>query len=90
MLFVHMEVILNELFFPKYDAFTNSLLSAFAFSTFALKPVGAILFGYIGDKVGRKHTVILTTIIMAISCLIMANVPTRSDWHNRFLGNNDL
>lgn len=77
MLFVHMAVILNELFFPTYDAFTNSLLSAFAFcSTFALKPVGALLFGYIGDRVGRKHTVILTTIIMAISCLIMANVPT--------------
>lgn len=77
MLFVHMAVILNELFFPKYDEFTSSLLTAFAFcSTFALKPVGALLFGYIGDKVGRKHTVILTTSIMAISCLIMANVPT--------------
>ena len=35
-----------------------------------------MVFGYIVDKVGRKHTVIITTIIMAISCLIMANVPT--------------
>tara|TARA_B110000211_G_scaffold59992_1_gene67556 strand:+ start:283 stop:1215 length:933 start_codon:yes stop_codon:yes gene_type:complete len=77
MLFVHMAVVLNELFFPKYDPFTTSLLSAFSFcSTFALKPLGALVFGYIGDKVGRKHTVIITTIIMAISCLIMANVPT--------------
>ncbi|MDP4708421.1 MAG: MFS transporter [Rickettsiaceae bacterium] len=77
MLFVHMAVILNELFFPQYDPFTTSLLSAFAFcSTFAFKPIGALLFGYIGDKVGRKHTVVITTMIMAISCLIMANVPT--------------
>lgn len=77
MLFVHMAVVLNELFFPKYDPFTNSLLSAFSFcSTFALKPLGALIFGYIGDKIGRKHTVIITTMIMAISCLIMANVPT--------------
>ena len=77
MLFVHMAVVLNELFFPKFDPFTNSLLSAFTFcSTFALKPIGALLFGYIGDKVGRKHTVIITTMIMAISCIIMANVPT--------------
>jgi len=77
MLFVHMAVVLNELFFPKYDPFTSSLLSAFAFcSTFAFKPIGALLFGYIGDKVGRQHTVVLTTMIMAISCLIMANVPT--------------
>ena len=77
MLFVHMAVVLNELFFPKFDPFTNSLLSAFTFcSTFALKPLGALLFGHIGDKVGRKHTVILTTMLMAISCIIMANVPT--------------
>ncbi|MDX1917020.1 MAG: MFS transporter [Rickettsiaceae bacterium] len=77
MLFVHMAVVLNEIFFPKLDPFTNSLLSAFTFcSTFVLKPVGALFFGYIGDKVGRKHTVILTTMLMAISCIIMANVPT--------------
>lgn len=77
MLFVHMAVVLNEIFFPKFDPFTNSLLSAFTFcSTFALKPLGALLFGYIGDKVGRKHTVIITTMVMAISCVIMANVPT--------------
>jgi len=42
MLFVHMAVVLNEIFFPKFDPFTNSLLSAFTFcSTFALKPIGA-------------------------------------------------
>jgi MFS transporter, MHS family, proline/betaine transporter len=77
MLFVHMAVILNELFFPKFDPFISSLLSAFTFcSTFALKPIGALLFGYIGDKVGRKHTVIITTMIMAVSCIVMANVPT--------------
>lgn len=77
MLFVHMSVVLNEIFFPKFDQFTSSLLSAFTFcSTFALKPIGALLFGYIGDKVGRKHTVIITTMIMAVSCVIMANVPT--------------
>lgn len=77
MLFVHMAVVLNEIFFPKFDPFTNSLLSAFTFcSTFALKPIGALLFGYIGDKVGRKHTVIITTMLMAISCIIIANVPT--------------
>lgn len=77
MLFVHMAVVLNEIFFPKVDPVTRSFLSAFTFcSTFVLKPIGSLLFGYIGDKVGRKHTVILTTMIMAISCIIMANAPT--------------
>ena len=79
MLYVHMAVLLNELFFPKTDPFTASLLSALAFcSTFVFRPFGALLFGYIGDTIGRKHTVVITTFMMAISCLIMANLPTYS------------
>jgi MHS family proline/betaine transporter-like MFS transporter len=77
MLYVHMAVLLNELFFPKTDPHTASLITAFAFcSTYVLRPFGAFLFGYIGDHVGRKATVILTTLMMAISCIIMANLPT--------------
>ena len=77
MLYVHMAVLLNELFFPKTDPHTASLLSAFAFcSTFVLRPIGALIFGYIGDKVGRKQTVVLTTAMMAFSCILMANLPT--------------
>jgi MFS transporter, MHS family, proline/betaine transporter len=80
MLYVHLAVLLNEIFFPKTDPFTASLLSAFAFcSTFVLRPFGALLFGYIGDTFGRKMTVVLTTSLMAISCIIMANLPTYSE-----------
>jgi len=79
MLYVHMAILLNDLFFPKTDTHTASLLSAFAFcSTYVLRPFGALLFGYIGDNIGRKTTVIMTTTMMAISCLIMANLPTYS------------
>jgi MHS family proline/betaine transporter-like MFS transporter len=79
MLYVHMAVLLNDLFFPKTDPHTAALLSAFAFcSTFVLRPFGALLFGYIGDHIGRKTTVIITTMMMAVSCLIMANLPTYS------------
>jgi MHS family proline/betaine transporter-like MFS transporter len=77
MLYVHMAVLLNELFFPKTDPHTAALLSAFAFcSTFVLRPFGALIFGYIGDNIGRKTTVIITTMMMAVSCIIMANLPT--------------
>src|ERR1041384_8618250 len=76
MLYVHMAVLLNELFFPQTDPHTAALLSAFAFcSTFLLRPFGALLFGYIGDTIGGKHTVIITTMMMAVSCVIMANLP---------------
>lgn len=77
MLYVHMAVLLNELFFPTTDPHTASLLSALAFcSTFLLRPFGALIFGYIGDHIGRKSTVIITTIMMSVSCIIMANLPT--------------
>ncbi len=79
MIYVHMAVLLNELFFPKTDPHTAALLQAFAFcSTFIFRPLGALIFGYIGDKMGRKSTVVITTSMMAISCIIMANLPTYS------------
>jgi MFS transporter, MHS family, proline/betaine transporter len=77
MLYVHMAVILNDLFFPKTDPFTAKLLTAFAFSsTFVFKPFGALLFGFIGDKMGRKSVVIITTMIMSVTCFVMATLPT--------------
>ncbi|WP_342267488.1 MFS transporter [Candidatus Tisiphia endosymbiont of Empis tessellata] len=77
MLYVHMAVFLNELFFPKYDPHTTAIYSATAFcSGFVFRPVGALIVSWIGDNVGRKNTVIITTFIMALSCLIIANLPT--------------
>lgn len=77
MLYIHMVVLLNELFFPKTDPHTASLLTAFTFcTTFIFRPIGALIFGWLGDHIGRKSTIILTTIMMSISCLIMANLPT--------------
>ncbi|WP_367364743.1 MFS transporter [Candidatus Tisiphia endosymbiont of Nedyus quadrimaculatus] len=77
MLYVHMAVLLNELFFPKYDPFTTSLITASAFcSIYIFRPIGALIFGWLGDNIGRKSTVIITTSMMAISCITMANLPT--------------
>jgi len=77
MLYVHMAVLLNELFFPKSDPYTASLLAAFSFcSTYVLRPFGALIFGWLGDNIGRKFIVLITTLMMAISCFTMANLPT--------------
>ncbi len=79
MIYVHMATLLNELFFPKTDPHTASLLQAFAFcSTFIFRPIGALIFGWIGDQISRKSTVVITTTMMAVSCVIMANLPTYS------------
>lgn len=80
MLYVHMSVLLNEIFFPKTDLHVSKLLSSFAFcSTFIFRPFGALLIGYIGDNIGRKATVIITTFMMAISCSVMAMLPTYAE-----------
>jgi len=75
MLYVHMSIVLNELFFPKSDPHTVAVYSALTFcSTFAFRPIGAIIFGWIGDNIGRKSTIIITTMLMALSCFIIANL----------------
>ncbi len=80
MLYVHMAVLLNELFFPKTDPHTASLLAAFSFcSIWVLRPFGALIFGYIGDSMGRKPTVIITTMMMAASCILIASTPTYAE-----------
>jgi MFS transporter, MHS family, proline/betaine transporter len=80
MIYVHMAVVLNELFFPPSDPKTAAILTAFAFcSTYVLRPFGALIFGYVGDNFGRKPTVIITTTIMACCCLMMANLPTYAE-----------
>ena len=80
MLYVHMAVLLNELFFPIAEPHAAALFTAFAYcSTYILRPFGALLFGYIGDSIGRKHTVVITTLLMALSCIVMANLPTYAE-----------
>ncbi|WP_341762138.1 MFS transporter [Candidatus Tisiphia endosymbiont of Thecophora atra] len=77
MLYIHMAAFLNEIFFETTDSHTSSLMTSFAFcSTFVFRPVGALIFGWLGDNIGRKSTVIITTFMMAASCLVMANLPT--------------
>ncbi len=77
MLYVHMAVVLNDIFFPQSGYFSKAQIAAFSFwSTHALRPLGAILFGRIGDLVGRKAAVIFSATVMAICCLTLAALPT--------------
>ncbi len=80
MLYVHLSTILNDLFFPKTDPMISKLLAVTAFCmTFALRPIGGYVIGRIGDAIGRKHTVLITTFLMAGSCLTMGMFPTYTE-----------
>ena len=77
MLYVHMAVLLNDLFFSKTDNFSASLLTSLAFcSTFIFRPIGALLIGWLGDTYGRRSTVIITSFSMCASCIVMFFLPT--------------
>ena len=69
--------ILAAQFFPGDDAVVR-LLAAFA--TFAvgflMRPVGAVLFGYIGDRYGRARALILSIAMMAVPTVLMGLLPT--------------
>ena len=77
MLYIHLSVLLNDLFFPKADPTTAKLFAATAFClTYVLRPVGGFIIGRIGDTMGRKFTIMLTTFVMAFACVIMATAKT--------------
>ena len=61
-------LILNRIFFPDVDAATGVLLSFLTLGMgFIARPVGAILFGHIGDRVGRKTSLIWTIVLMGVA-----------------------
>ncbi|HKU88136.1 MAG TPA: MFS transporter [Casimicrobiaceae bacterium] len=64
-------------FFPKGNA-TAALLSAFATyaAGFLVRPFGALLFGRIGDLVGRKYTFLVTILVMGFSTFAVGLLPT--------------
>lgn len=65
------------LFFPKGHDTAAFLASLATFGAgFAVRPFGAIVFGRIGDLVGRKYTFLVTIIIMGLSTALMGLLPT--------------
>jgi MHS family proline/betaine transporter-like MFS transporter len=80
MLFMQLGFILNPLFFPAtITELIHFDINSFAFClTYFFTPLGALIMGMIGDKYGRKASIILATLIMFVSCFIIAFLPTYS------------
>lgn len=69
-------LIFPALFFPKSDAVAGTLLSFFTFLVgFIARPFGGALFGHLGDRIGRKSTLVATLLLMGISTLIIGFLP---------------
>lgn len=70
-------LVFPKLFFPNADSATQ-LLSSFAIFgvAFIARPVGSILFGHFGDKVGRKGTLVASLLTMGIATFLIGCLPT--------------
>ncbi len=70
-------LIFNKLFFPEFDPVTGTL---FAFATYAVgffaRPVGGIVFGHYGDRIGRKRLLMLSLILMGAATALIGLLPT--------------
>ncbi|HXU39973.1 MAG TPA: MFS transporter [Blastocatellia bacterium] len=72
-------LIFGRLFFPNYDPLTGTLASFGTYAVgFAARPIGGIVCGHYGDKIGRKSMLILTLLIMGIATFLIGCLPTYS------------
>ncbi|TVS90676.1 MHS family MFS transporter [Wolbachia pipientis] len=76
MLFSHLISIIGDVFFPSDDKLVSILKAFGVFAVgFLIRPIGAAIFGYIGDKYGRKIALFLSIILMTLSTVLIAFVP---------------
>jgi metabolite-proton symporter len=70
-------IVFPKLFFPSSEPAVGTLL---AFATFAVgfvaRPVGGLIFGHIGDRIGRKNTLVATMLIMGVATFLIGVIPT--------------
>src|SRR5262245_28181790 len=70
-------VIFNQYFFPKGDAFVNTMLAYGTFAAgFLIRPFGGLLFGHCGDRIGRKPLLVLTLMIIGVATCLIGLLPT--------------
>jgi MFS family permease len=80
-LFGVMSAIIAANFFTALDPATRDIFTLLAFAAgFAVRPFGALVFGRLGDLVGRKHTFLITIVIMGVSTFLVAFLPTYATW----------
>lgn len=70
-------LVFNKLFFPQFDPLTGTLAAFAAFASGMLaRPIGGILFGHFGDRIGRKSMLTLSLLMMGICTVLIGLLPT--------------
>jgi len=68
-------------FFTQYPEATRNIFALLAFAAgFLVRPFGALVFGRLGDLVGRKYTFLVTILIMGLSTFLVGLLPGAASW----------
>src|SRR5262245_32402591 len=70
-------LVFGPLFFPSSDPVTSQMLSLASFAlAFLVRPVGGVVFSHIGDRIGRKRTLVVTLMLMGGATVLIGLMPT--------------
>src|SRR5580658_2347959 len=70
-------LVFNTLFFPNVDPRIGTLAALGSFTVgFLARPVGGVIFGHFGDRLGRKSMLMITMICMGLSTALIGVLPT--------------
>ncbi|CAM5597775.1 MFS transporter [Streptomyces fumanus] len=72
-------LVFNKLFFPGSDPLVGTLLSFLTYAVgFAARPLGALVFGHYGDRLGRKRLLVLSLLLMGGATFAIGLLPTHA------------
>jgi MFS transporter, MHS family, shikimate and dehydroshikimate transport protein len=72
-------LVFNELFFPESEPLVGTLLALGTYSVgFVARPVGGVIFGHYGDRIGRKSMLVLSLMIMGVATFVIGLMPTHA------------
>jgi len=70
-------IVFNKLYFPTGDPTVSTMLAYTTFAVgFVTRPLGGLIFGHFGDRIGRKSMLVMTLMIMGIATFLIGLVPT--------------
>jgi metabolite-proton symporter len=70
-------LVFGRLFFPTFSELAGTLAAFASFAVgFVARPVGGLVFGHIGDRIGRKTTLVVTLTLMGVATFLMGLMPT--------------
>jgi MFS transporter, MHS family, shikimate and dehydroshikimate transport protein len=70
-------IVFNRLYFPPGDPLVGTLLAYTTFAVgFVTRPLGGVIFGHFGDRIGRKSVLVMTLMIMGIATFLIGLIPT--------------